>query len=158
MGFLAVIATTGLWLARPIWQPPPLDVQSITFHHLHTLNPPANSSLTTNDIGQATQWLQARTGEASSAPPLRIAMAGVGVCDVAGAPAVIWMYRAPEAISVIEVRGRNRLPDWPEVNERFRIGVYGGYNTVLWQSNGRTYAMVSRLPRDRMLSLVEHVP
>jgi anti-sigma factor RsiW len=163
LSIAALVATTGLWFSRPLWQAPPVDVQALMWHHRDAIQPPPGQSLATTDSGAARQWLAARLEAGSRAPALRLPLRGVGVCRVADGPAAVWMYRAERPVSLIEMMDTERLPAWdaaphPAAPGGLRIGSYGGYNAVIWQARGHTFALISDLSTDRLLNIVEQRP
>ncbi|HEY3267549.1 MAG TPA: zf-HC2 domain-containing protein [Armatimonadota bacterium] len=147
--------TGGLWLARPAWQPRPLDVQAIVWHHRHALNPPPELTLRTRSLASAREFIRQRTGETSAGAASTMALTGVGVCRIDDSPAAIWMYLAPQPVSVVEVFRPVSLPRGGNARDHYRISCYGGYNEVIWTSGGHTWAMVSSLPLERMIRLME---
>jgi anti-sigma factor RsiW len=162
-----VVTSAGLWFAHPIWQPEPVNVRAIMWHHRDAIHPPKGASFATADDTTARRWVAARLSEASTAPRLSARLRGIGVCRVDDAPAAIWMYDAGRPVSLIEIYKSQPLPDWspaPAAGNAgsacygWRSGTYGGYNALIWQSEGRTYALVSDLPTERLAKLLEPSP
>lgn len=165
----ALITAGGLWFARPHWQPQPVDVRALMWHHRDAIKPPAGASYRTTDAGDARRWVMKQWGKTSDAPDLPARLRGVGLCRVGDAPSVIWMYEdRGRPVSLIEVPKRERLPDWTTApprttggtdrHTRWRVGAYGGYNAVIWRDGERTYALVSDLPTARLVQLLERSP
>jgi len=167
LGVVTLITAGGLWFARPMLQPKPVDVRALMWHHRDALNPPPGATLLTADATTGQGWVRDRLGEGSEAPALGARLRGVGICRVDGVPSAIWMYDAGRPVSLIEVYREERLPGWfpaPAPSspggcpKGMVAGTYGGYNAVIWKSDGRTYALVSELPIERLTRLLERSP
>jgi anti-sigma factor RsiW len=159
-GLTVLVVTVGLWVAHPPSRPQPVDVQALMWHHRDAMHPPPGQSLLTADRGTASRWIATRIAAQPSAPALRAALRGVGVCRVDGAPAAIWMYTDGRPVSLIEIFQGDSLPAWkapasPALPSGLRVGAYAGYNAVIWRAGGHTFALVSDLGQDRLLHLVE---
>ena len=158
LSVVALVVTSGLWFART--RPQPVDVAALVSVHRHAFQPPAGKAMMTRSDSEARAWLQNSLSVRSSAPVLPLPLAGIGACHVGDAPAAIWMYRADQPVTLIEVLAQQRFPGWPPASADGRVvrGTYGGYNVVLWTEQDRTFALVAKLPADQLVGLLGSSP
>jgi anti-sigma factor RsiW len=157
-GIAILVTSVGLWFAVPHGSKP-LDLQALAWQHRHAMNPPADQSLRTANPENASRWVRDRLGSDSRAPRLALPLNAVGACHIGDNPTAIWMYGSAEPVTVIEIFGRHPLPDWPKNPKRgWSFGPTGGYNAAVWESDGRTYAIVSSLTESQLSSVLEPSP
>ncbi|HEY3414399.1 MAG TPA: zf-HC2 domain-containing protein [Armatimonadota bacterium] len=158
ISIVAIVVSSGLWFART--RPQPVDVAALVSVHRHAFQPPAGKTFLTGSDPAARAWLQQTLSARSAAPRLPLPLAGIGACHVGDTPAAIWMYRAAQPVTLIEVLARQRPPGWPPASTDGKVvsGTYGGYNVVIWTRQDRTFALVAQLPPDRLAGLLGGSP
>lgn len=154
----AIVATSGLWFVHT--RPQPVDVAALVSVHRHAFQPPAGKTLMTQSDSVARAWLRQSLSTQSNAPALPLPLAGIGACHVGDTPAAIWMYQAEQPITLIEVFGEQQTPGWPSasVDRKAVRGTYGGYNVIVWTGEGRTFALVAKLPPEQLARLLGSSP